>query len=184
MNHTGTIVIETQRLILRPLVLKDAQDLYELLIDEQIMEFLAGIPEYTGVDMAVSYINNTLSKKYNSPDFYDWAIEEKESGKMIGRISLHKQDDYRRMADLVWFVSPTVRGKGYATEGARAAIKHLQKVGFERIEAFADVENKPSQRVMEKLGMKYEGTLKKYDCRRDESLYDANMYAITEPLDD
>lgn len=182
MNHTGTTRIETSRLILRPLTLADAQDLYELLTDEKVLEFLAGIPEYTGVDMAISYIGGTLSEKYKAADFYDWAIEDKENGKMVGRICVYKQDDYRRMADLVWYISPIVRGKGYTTEAAKAVVKHLQKIGFERIEAFANVENKASQRVMEKIGMKFEGTLKKYDCNRDDSLYDANMYAITEPI--
>ena len=42
----------------------------------------------------------------------------------------------------------------------------------------ADVENIASARVMEKIGMQYEGILRKYDCARDDSLYDAKMYSI------
>ena len=91
-----------------------------------------------------------------------------------------KQDETRRMANLVWYISSEVRGKGYTTEAAKAVVKHLQNIGFERIEAFANIENVASQRVMEKIGMEYEGTLKKYDLRRNGSLYDAKMYAITE----
>jgi ribosomal-protein-alanine N-acetyltransferase len=82
------------------------------------------------------------------------------------------------MADLVWYMMPTVRGKGYMTEAGNLVVKFLQNVGFERIEAFANVENTASIRVMEKLGMEYEGTLRKYDCRRDNTLYDAKMYSI------
>ena len=82
------------------------------------------------------------------------------------------------MADLVWYIIPTVRGKGYMTEAGKAVVEFLQNIGFERIEAFADVENIASIKVMEKLGMQYEGTLRKYDCRRDDSLYDAKMYSI------
>ena len=65
------------------------------------------------------------------------------------------------------------------TESAKAAIKTLQDVGFERIEVFTDVNNKAGLNVMRKIGMQYEGTLKKYDLRRDDSLYDAEMWAIT-----
>lgn len=180
MNHCGTTTIETQRLILRPITLDDAQDLYELLSDEKVLKYLTGIPKYTGVDMAISYIGDKLSEKYSKNDYYDWGIEEKSTGKMIGRITVYRLDDFRRMADLIWYLSSTAHGKGYMTEAAQSIVSHLQSIGFERIEAFADVENQASMRVMQKIGMQYEGTLRKYDCRRDESLYDAAMYSIVE----
>ena len=82
------------------------------------------------------------------------------------------------MANLVWYIIPTVRGKGYMTEAGKAVVKFLHNTGFDRIEAFADVENIASIKVMEKIGMQYEGTLRKYDCRRDDTLYDAKMYSI------
>ncbi len=178
MRHTGTQTIETERLILRKINLNDAQSLYELLIDEAVTEYLAGIPDNYTYEMAVDYIGGKLNKRYNEQNFYDWGIEEQATHKFIGRICVYKQDEDRRMADLVWYISPTRRGKGYMTEAAKAVIKHLQEVGFERIEAFADVKNKASIGVMKKVGMQYEGTLKKYDLRRDDTLYDAEMWAI------
>lgn len=178
INNTGTIEIETERLILRPVKLEDAQDLYQLVIDKDVLEFLAGLPQYTGVEMAIDYIENKLTKKYSNKSFYDWAICLKSENKMIGRVCVYKQDEERRMADLVWMLNANYRNKGYITEGVKAVINHLFHIGFERIEAFANVVNKASIKVMEKVGMKYEGTLRKYDCRRDDSLYDAEMWAI------
>ena len=64
------------------------------------------------------------------------------------------------------------------TEAGKAIVKFLQDVGFERIEAFANVENIASIKVMEKIGMQFEGILRKYYCRRDDSLYDAKMYSV------
>lgn len=180
MKNVGTKRIETDRLILRKIVLKDAQSLCELLNDKAVQDYLAGIPANYTCKMAVDYINGKLAQSYQSKKFYDWGIIEKATNKLVGRICVYRQDEDRRMADLVWYISPNVRGKGYTTEAAIAVIKTLQEVGFERIEAFANVENTASLRVMEKIGMEYEGTLKKYDCRRDGSLYDAKMYAITE----
>ena len=178
IRHTGTTEIETDRLLLRPILLSDAQSLYELVSDKDILNYLAGIPKYTGVEMAVDYISGKLEKKYNNKDFYDWAVVLKSENKMIGRISVYKQDDYRRMADLVWQLNANYRNKGYISEGVKAVINHLFEIGFERIEAFADIENKASTKVMAKVGMQYEGTLRKYDCRRDDSLYDAEMWSI------
>lgn len=178
MEHLGTQTIETERLILRKVEAKDAKALCELLNDEKVQEFLAGIPETYTIEMAKDYIGNKMAKNYLRKDFYDWGIEDKNTHKFIGRISVYKFDDYRRMADLVWYVMPTVRGKGFMTEAGKAIVKFLQDVGFERIEAFANVENIASIKVMEKIGMQYEGILRKYDCKRDDSLYDAKMYSI------
>ena len=178
IRHTGTIEIETDRLLLRPILLSDAQSLYEIVSDKDVLNYLAGLPEYTGVEMAVDYISGKLQKKYKNKDFYDWAVVLKSENKMIGRISVYKQDDYRRMADLVWLLNANYRNKGYISEGVKAVINHLFEIGFERIEALADVENKASTKVMAKVGMQYEGTLRRYDCRRDDSLYDAEMWSI------
>ena len=178
IRHTGTIEIETDRLLLRPILLLDAQSLYEIVSDKDVLNYLAGLPEYTGVEMAVDYISGKLEKKYKNKDFYDWAVVLKSENKMIGRISVYKQDDYRRMADLVWQLNANYRNKGYISEGVKAVINHLFDIGFKRIEAFADVVNKASTKVMAKVGMQYEGTLRKYDCRRDDSLYDAEMWSI------
>jgi ribosomal-protein-alanine N-acetyltransferase len=178
MKHLGTQMIETDRLILRQIEVGDAQNLSNLLNDEKVQEFLAGIPANYTEEMAIDYIANKLSKNYLKKDFYDWGIVDKETNSLIGRICIYKLDDDRRMADLVWYIMPTTRGKGYTTEAGKAVVNFLQNIGFERIEAFANVENKASIRVMEKLGMEYEGTLRKYDCRRDDSLYDAKMYSI------
>ena len=178
LKHTGTIEIETERLVLRQINLDDAQSLYELVSDEEVLKYLSGIPVYTGKEMAVDYIKNKLTKKYQNADFYDWAVVLKSENKIIGRICVYKQDDERRMADLVWYLNGNYRNRGYISEAVKAVINHLFEIGFERIEAFADVENKASTKVMAKVGMQYEGTLRKYDCRRDDSLYDAEMWSI------
>ena len=177
MKHQGTKTIQTENLILRKIELSDANNFYKLITDEKVLEYLAGIPKYTGVDMEISYICEKLSIKYKNDNFYDWGIALKND-KLIGRITVYKLDEEKRMADLVWFINKDYRGKGYTTEAAQVVVKFLQDIGFERIEAFADVDNIASQRVMEKAGFTYEGTLRKYDLRRDGSLYDAKMYSI------
>ena len=178
MKHLGTKTIKTDRLILRKIELKDAQEFTALLNDEMVQKYLSGIPSGYTEEMAVDYIGGKLASKYQKPDFYDWGIEEKETHNFIGRITVYRSNDDYRMADLIWYIMPTVRGKGYIVEAGKAVVEFLQNIGYERIEAFADAENSASLKVMEKLGMQYEGTLRKYDCRRDDSLYDVKMYSI------
>ena len=82
------------------------------------------------------------------------------------------------MLDLVWYLRKESRGKGYITEAVIEIVKFLQGVGYKRIEAFADIKNTASKRVMEKCGFSFEGTLRKYDLNRDGNLYDADMFSI------
>ena len=178
MEHIGTQTIETDRLILRKIELKDTNDFVELLTDEKVLQYLGGIPSGYTLEMAESYIGNKLQEKYKNLDFYDWGIVEKKSNKLIGRITVYKLDDDKRMADLIWYLNSHFRQNGYITEAGNAVVQLLQNIGFERIEAFADVNNVASTRVMEKLGMEFEGILRKYDARRDGTLYDVKMYSI------
>ena len=177
MQHKGTQVFKTERLILRKVELEDAENLTTLLNDKDVQEFLAGIPENYTVEMAVDYITNKLQKKYNEEDYYDWAVVEKESNKLIGRISIFKQDDYRMMVDLVWYIHKDYRGKGYITEAVKEIVKFLQRVGYKRIEAFADIKNTASKRVMEKCQMEFEGTLRGYIKLKD-GYHDMYMFSI------
>jgi len=183
MNNLGTTTIETDRLVLRRIELSDAQDLAKLLSDKSVLEYLPGIPTGYTTEMAKGYITKVLEGKYKDNTFYDWAIAEKGLNRLVGRITVYKQDQDRRMADLVWYVMPECRGKGFVTEAAKAVVKYLQDVGFERIEAFANIENSSSQRVMEKAGFQCEGVLRKYDLRRDGTLYDAKMYSVIKERD-
>lgn len=178
VNNVGTETIHSERLVYKKITLDDVDSFYELLIDKDVQKYLPGIPIYTGKDMAISYISDRLSKKYQDNNFYDWGIFLDE--KLIGRITVYKQDEDRRMADLVWYLNPNYRGKGYMTEAAITITNFLKDIGFERIEAFANVENVASQKVMKKAGFQFEGILRKYDTNRDDSLYDAAMYSITD----
>lgn len=177
MNLTGTVKIETERLILRKLMACDSHSIYTLCTDKDILKYLAGIPEYTGIEMAENYIKFTIPK-YENKDYFDWAICLKENNTMIGRISSFKFDEDKRMVDLAWQLIKEHRGKGYMTEAVKAIVEYFSKIGCERIEAFADKDNIASNKVIKKAGFEFEGILRKYDLNRDGKLYDANMYSI------
>lgn len=177
MNLNGTQRLETERLILRRLAIQDANSLFTLCTDKDILKYLAGIPEYTGIEMANKYILS-LQDKYNNADYFDWAICLKDNNLMIGRISSYEFDEDKRKVDLAWQMNKEYRGKGYMTEAVKAITEFFIKLGCERIEAFADVDNIASNKVIKKAGFEFEGVLRKYDLNRQGKLYDANMYSI------
>jgi RimJ/RimL family protein N-acetyltransferase len=90
-----------------------------------------------------------------------WAVEERASGRLIGRIGLVHHDDWAERpydAEVGWTLERATWGRGLATEGGAAALRFgFETKGMERIISIAHRENVASQRVMEKLGLKREG---------------------------
>lgn len=79
---------------------------------------------------------------------------------------------------LGWVLGNDFWGKGIMPEAGKEVLKHLFSIGYERIEAIHYVENQKSGRVMAKIGMKDEGTLRKYNPNRDNILVDCEMWSI------
>jgi len=82
-----------------------------------------------------------------------WYIIETASGEKIGQIVGRYQED--GSVQIGYRVIPSARGKGYCTEAVRSLVNHLQReAGVERVTAEANPGNKPSLRVLEKLGFR------------------------------
>ena len=90
-----------------------------------------------------------------------WAVEERGSGRLIGRIGLAHHDDWTASAhdsEVGWTLDRSTWGQGLATEGGSAALRFgFETQRMERIISIAHNENVASQRVMEKLGLRREG---------------------------
>jgi RimJ/RimL family protein N-acetyltransferase len=90
-----------------------------------------------------------------------WAVEDRASGRLIGRIGLVHHDDWTETsydAEVGWTLERATWSRGLATEGGAAALRFgFETKGMERIISIAHRENVASQRVMEKLGLKREG---------------------------
>ena len=86
-----------------------------------------------------------------------WAVEERSSGKMIGRLGFFNPEGWPGF-EIGWTLSRESWGKGYATEGARRALHHaFTEMGRDHVISLIHPENKASIRVAERLGEKVEG---------------------------
>jgi len=87
MNHSGTKRIETERLILRRFVIEDAETMYRNWASEdEVTKFLTW-PTHESVEVTKIVLNNWIDC-YKNPDFYNWGIEIKENGELVGNISV------------------------------------------------------------------------------------------------
>ena len=152
-------VLETERLCLRKLSETDAVDMYEYSKDPAVVEHLLWDVhpscEYTAQYLAY------LDGEYAMGRFFDWALVERASGKMIGTCGFTNIDTVNNSAEIGYVLNPAFRGRGIAPEAARAVIDFgFRTLGLMRISAICMAENQASLRVMQKCGMQREGLLR------------------------
>lgn len=177
MEHRGTKKLETARLILRPFVKEDAPAMYRnWASDPEVTKFLSW-PTYKTVDTAYEILNIWVSQ-YRDDTFYQWAIELKEIGEVIGSISVVNFDERVDMAEIGFCIGRSWWGQGIMTEAFQAVIDFLfGEVGVQRIEAGHDPNNPASGAVQRKCGLKYEGTLRR-SIRSNQGITDKTVMAI------
>ncbi len=160
MDHKGTVSLETDRLLLRRFVLEDAGAMYgNWASDAAVTKFLTW-PAHASVDVTKKVLASWIAA-YERADFYNWAMELKQTGELIGNIAVGKFREDIASAELGYCMGTKWWGQGLMPEAGRAVVRYLfDEVGFNRIAAVHAVGNPKSGRVMQKLGMRYEGTLR------------------------
>ena len=160
MNKAGTQRIETDRLILRRFRLDDAEDMYaNWASDPEVTRFLTW-PTHSDVDVSKAVLADWIPK-YKDGGFFNWAMEYKDTGKVIGNISVVRLIESIDAAEMGYCMSQAYWGQGLMPEALRAVMDYLfDVVGLNRVAACHDANNPKSGRVMDKAGMKLEGILR------------------------
>lgn len=148
---------ETEHLIIRPMRMFDAFDMYEYARMPETSTFLTWGP-HTDIEYTKNYLAFVISK-YKAGEFYDWAVTLKgEENKMIGTCGFSRIDFSNDVGEIGYVINPDFQGNGYATEAVRAIMRFgFEKLDFNRIEAKFIIGNDASLAVMQKCGMQYEG---------------------------
>ena len=177
MNHTGTVELQTKRLILRRFGYNDAEAAFRnWTSDPQVTEFLRW-KNHTDISMTRS-VADYWNDKYKDIRWYHWTIVPKDSGEPIGTISACHVDDETDTVEVGYCIGRKYWNNGYVTEALTEVIRFfLTTVGACRIEAKHDPRNPASGRVMEKCGMTYEGTLRR-SVRSNKGVVDVKVYSI------
>ena len=160
MNKTGTQRLETKRLILRRYVIEDAEYMYRnWASDPEVTKFLTW-PTHTSVEISRMVLNDWIPR-YADGGYFNWAMESKENGQVIGNIAVVKLREDTAAADMGYCMGRAYWGKGLMPEALKAVMAYLfDTVELNRVAACHDVNNSKSGRVMEKAGMKFEGVLR------------------------
>jgi len=152
-------VLETGRLVLRQISLQDTETIYNhCKIPEMSLHTTWDIPKSS--DDTKAFIEHVL-KSYEEKRGINWAIVLKGTGELVGTIDLMGQVA-NGIGELAYGIYPPYWGRGIGTEAARAVVDFgFEVMGLVRIQARVFPDNIGSERIMEKLGMVYEGTYRK-----------------------
>ena len=148
------MILETQRLILRPWEESDAAECYRYASDPRVGP-AAGWPPHTDVENSRKVIRDILS----APETF--AVVLKETGLPIGSAGLHRNDlaDKDDEIELGYWIGVPYWGMGLATEAGAEMLRHaFEDLGLERVWCGYYDGNERSRRVQEKLGFRYQWT--------------------------
>ncbi len=148
--------LETDRLLLRRMQVSDADDMYAYAKRADVTKYLTWTP-HPNHAYTVEYLQY-LASRYRIGDFYDWGVTLRENGRMIGTCGFTSFDFPHNAAQVGYVLNPDYWGQGIAAEALRAVIRFgFRELALHRIEACYIEGNTRSRRVMEKVGMTYEG---------------------------
>jgi RimJ/RimL family protein N-acetyltransferase len=149
------VIVETDRLILRPWREEDGGDLQRLLGDPAVRGARNFPPD------RIARLAEASLRQWRVNGFGPWAAVHKATGAWIGRLGLDELDTWpdAHKIEVGFELHKAWWGQGLATEGALAALQFgFQQHGLERIISVTAASHVAARRVMEKAGLTYGGT--------------------------
>jgi RimJ/RimL family protein N-acetyltransferase len=152
-------IFETDRLIVRPWTPDDLQDAYAMYGDPEVTRYLPDRLQHTSLDETRAWLDDMLEKQDPGNPLGFWAAVERSSGRVIGgAVLIHAPINGGNPVEIGYNFARDAWGKGYATEVARALLRHgFKRANLANIVAVIVPDNHASRRVLEKIGMRAEG---------------------------
>ncbi len=170
-------LLKSDRLLLRAFAPDDEAAFQQFAVKEDFWKYLPGPALDAGL---VKRFIAARVIEGEAPTGRDWlfCVEERQMERAIGMVRLSIASPEHRQGNLGFSFDGTLRGKGYASEAVRAALRFgFAELGLHRITALADVENTRSHAVLQKLGFRLEGRLQQNFNVRGE-WRDCDLFAL------
>lgn len=169
-------MLTSDRIFLREFPFEDAFQIETFASDIEVAKSTLTIPHPYPKESAKEFIRFALdaSKRGN---LFIYAIVEKTTNLLIGVINLKIYPPYNR-GELGYWIGKKYWGHGYGTETAICLLQYgFEVINLHKIFAQAFSSNVGSYRIMQKIGLQYEGTLKEHVCR-DGIYHDLEVYGL------
>ncbi|MGM0899528.1 MAG: GNAT family N-acetyltransferase [Bacillota bacterium] len=168
--------LETPRLLMRKVTFKDLEDMHAYTSSQEVTKYVP-FPTHKTLEDTRKFIDFIL-EQYQINKKLLWGIQLRETQKFIGTIEFVSFEPTHNKAEIAYILSDDYWGNGIMSEAANEVIKFgFQTLNLTRIQARTFKENIGSQKVLEKVGMTFEGTLRKSMFLKGK-YQDINIYSI------
>lgn len=170
-------VLETERLLLRRVASTDLEDVFEFSSDPVVAHHMTWEKNSSKEETLANFLQPAI-KGYEEGQCGTWAIVHKESDKVIGTCSFVDWSNEHHKAEIGYVLNRKFWGCGFATEAFKEVIKYgFDTLQLNRMEGGCDIDNFDSEKVMLKLGMTFEGVLRKNELIKGE-FRDTKVFSI------
>ena len=164
--HSGPVLIETARLRIRDWTLQDAPTALDILSRVEVVKWLGDGPPVLCPDLDGARERIERWRGRDDPPLGHWAIEVADGGaldgRVIGTVLLLRLPNGDGEVEIGWHLHPDAWGHGYASEAARAILRHGFESGLEEINAVTHLGNEASQSVCRRIGMEHRGVVERW----------------------
>lgn len=168
--------LETKRLILRRIAMRDAGDIFAYSKDPEVARHVLWSAQ-KDISEAKDYCR-FMMKRYRCDQPSSWGIIEKATGRLVGTIGYMDHNEDNATVEVGYSLARWLWNGGYMTEALARVIEYtFEAMDINRIEAQHELTNPPSGRVMQKCGMKKEGELRQRLYNKGRYV-DVALYAI------
>jgi ribosomal-protein-alanine N-acetyltransferase len=172
-----TPVLETERLILRPLQQGDARAVFEAWESDPKVARYMFWTSHNDINKSFEWVNEEISK-ISADDWYRWVFITKNAGELVGTGLLYLEAEYDKF-EVSYNLSRKAWGMGYTTEAMREILRFAkEELGIKEIMGRHAKENPASGKVLEKLGFTYNKDIP-YECNRGQNIYVGKEYRLT-----
>ncbi|MBU9722744.1 MULTISPECIES: GNAT family N-acetyltransferase [Bacillaceae] len=160
VNFLGTPKIETERLILRKMYIRDTQAAFDhWLSDERVADHRVNAP-HKSISETSERVEKVISG-YEKTDFCYWGIELKHNGVLIGEIDFYNFDSSTDNCEVSYSIGHKWWNQGYGTEALKAVVEFgFKHMNLHKISGSHNMDNPASGRIMRKVGMEQEGMIR------------------------
>jgi len=154
----ATEVIETDRLVLTPLTVADADAMVHVLADPRLYEFIGGTAP-TVDRLRRQYRSQVVGHSDDgAQDWFNWIVRLRDRGRAVGTVQATMFAGTER-GEIAWIIGTPWQGNGYATEAATALADWLRRRGVRRLTAHVHPEHAASAAVARRAGLEQTGRL-------------------------
>jgi ribosomal-protein-alanine N-acetyltransferase len=168
-------ILETERLRLTPLADTDAQDIFPLMRDAEVMAFW-DVPEIDDPDLIANIVAGQVEEMAEGKAVY-WALRTMPDDRFVGTCDLSEIDRRHKRAEVGFMLGRDAWGQGYALEAMQAIVAYAATRGLRRLLARTHLGNRRSDSLLEKLGFEEEGMLRGH-VLRDGERRDCRLFGL------